>query len=1011
MRSIIVTKLKNIKLVNLIAISAIAILIVTVIGVDTKVAQAVSLGGHGAVDGNSGWSSTSPGRELIDHTNTLSAGTVRSAQVYFSSAGGAGQSIRIKVWRQNGANLDLVGESGVIDVSNHALGTVTVTLPSPIVAQAGDFPGITLLPGTSNLDAQTGAFTTLYRTGDTVSGSIAQSSFGTDGSAPAIEFFSTAPVTVTTLSSLGGFDNDSSVSLTINGSGFLTGATVKLSKTGSPDITASNVQVVTSSQITADFNLNGASLGYWDLTVTNLDATTYTKTSAFKVYQSGQAKMGGFDAVDGSSGYSPGGAPGRELVDRFNTLAEGTAKSGSIYISNTTGAGASIIFKVWRQNGTNLDLVGNSGSIDVSNLSAGAYTFPFPTPITAQFGDYAGVYISTTGNVNIDATPGSYNTLYRTGNTLSGSVAQSSFTSDNGFTFSIALFNVNSLTSINPSSGINNGPVSTTILGGSFVSGVTAKLTKTGQPDINATSVTVNSATSISASFDLTGKAFGKWSVVVTYPDTSTATIIDGFRINDNKLFMGIGDSIAEGHPAYHGPEHTGPSGNVLSEPWRYLADEIYWSYYNAGIGGNTASQVNSRIQALLDSKNPDTVYLHVGINDIATGVTLTSYLSTLDSILSKVTASGATLVIGQIIPDNEGSKMYIEDSKLWNASIEQWALDNNVKVAPTFLEMSDNSGSNDDAMLASYVTGDQVHPTVTGYAKLGYLYAQSALPSKKLSWGDTSFPTMSHNSIRWFLLGGGATVTGNSDTGSLSLPLNSTAVSNVFTLPPGSKPVTIKTNSSSGSVTLSYRTSPTNFTRNDGVIPWTAYTDTVTIPSDQFFQFKITGADAGTSVVTDATVYWSDVPTISAISAGTPTQTDATITWTTSVNGDSQVFYGLTNAYGSQSALNATQTTSHSTALSGLTAGTTYHYKVVSTNAYGNYVSSTDQTFTTQTSSHATSGSFIAKNRLPQQPTTPDTNQPTQQPPTTNTPQSELFPTNLKIQDSGDKVKNCKKY
>lgn len=125
---------------------------VFVFGVTAKPAHAASLGGNGAIDGNSGWSSGSaPGRELIDTSNTLSAGTVKSAQVYFSSAGGAGQSIRIKVWRLNGANYDLVGESGLIDVSNHALGAVTVTLPTPITAQAGDYPGIMLASGTSTI--------------------------------------------------------------------------------------------------------------------------------------------------------------------------------------------------------------------------------------------------------------------------------------------------------------------------------------------------------------------------------------------------------------------------------------------------------------------------------------------------------------------------------------------------------------------------------------------------------------------------------------------------------------------------------------------------------------------------------------------------------------------------------------------------------------------------------------------------------------------------------------------
>jgi hypothetical protein len=71
----------------------------------------------------------------------------------------------------------------------------------------------------------------------------------------------------------------------------------------------------------------------------------------------------------------------------------------------------------------------------------------------------------------------------------------------------------------------------------------------------------------------------------------------------------------------------------------------------------------------------------------------------------------------------------------------------------------------------------------------------------------------------------------------------------------------------------------------------------------------------------------------------GTPsvtgiTSTGATVTWTTDVASDSQVEYGTTSGYGSTSALNPAGVTSHSVTLTGLTAGTTYHYRVRSADA-----------------------------------------------------------------------------
>jgi len=73
-----------------------------------------------------------------------------------------------------------------------------------------------------------------------------------------------------------------------------------------------------------------------------------------------------------------------------------------------------------------------------------------------------------------------------------------------------------------------------------------------------------------------------------------------------------------------------------------------------------------------------------------------------------------------------------------------------------------------------------------------------------------------------------------------------------------------------------------------------------------------------------------------------------ATITWTTNEASDSQVEYGPTTAYGRSTARNASLVTSHPQTLSGLTAGTLYHYRVKSQDAAGNLATSGDGTFTT---------------------------------------------------------------
>lgn len=112
-------------------------------------------------------------------------------------------------------------------------------------------------------------------------------------------------------------------------------------------------------------------------------------------------------------------------------------------------------------------------------------------------------------------------------------------------------------------------------------------------------------------------------------------------------------------------------------------------------------------------------------------------------------------------------------------------------------------------------------------------------------------------------------------------------------------------------------------------------------------------GADVLTSVVNGSyaleTPQDTTAPTITNVTSAQITQTSAMITWTTDEPSTSQVDFGLTTAYGSSSALDTTQVSSHSISLAGLSAGTLYNYRVRSRDTAGNESVSTNQTFTTQ--------------------------------------------------------------
>ena len=92
--------------------------------------------------------------------------------------------------------------------------------------------------------------------------------------------------------------------------------------------------------------------------------------------------------------------------------------------------------------------------------------------------------------------------------------------------------------------------------------------------------------------------------------------------------------------------------------------------------------------------------------------------------------------------------------------------------------------------------------------------------------------------------------------------------------------------------------------------------------------------------------------PALSGVTATNITASSASILWATNAMCDSQVEYGLTTSYGSQTSLNGTLITNHLVTLAGLNANTTYHYRVKSRDAAGNLGVSPDYTFVTAATS-----------------------------------------------------------
>jgi lysophospholipase L1-like esterase len=312
-----------------------------------------------------------------------------------------------------------------------------------------------------------------------------------------------------------------------------------------------------------------------------------------------------------------------------------------------------------------------------------------------------------------------------------------------------------------------------------------------------------------------------------------------------------IGDSLAHAFP-----------GPVC--PWSALAVELGKSpsYYNDGIAGDIASSVAKRIDTALEVHSPSGVYLIVGSNDARwAGTTISSYLSSLDSILSSCRAHSAQLIMAQITPvTHNGGGHGLDETgqqqvKLFNAALEKWAYMNNIKVAPTYVQLTRNSTSYKDDLAVAY-SYDGCHMTSDGYTKFCQLLAHAAIPIKKRIWGDTSFPIFAHEGWSYWILSGTASITDDADTGTLSLAQNATADSTVQCIDSSGSNISLSATILQGSVNLRYRTLATNFNR-DYSGSWTTYSSPFTT-KNQFIQIRIENTGATEALVSDVTLSWA---------------------------------------------------------------------------------------------------------------------------------------------------------
>lgn len=204
-----------------------------------------------------------------------------------------------------------------------------------------------------------------------------------------------------------------------------------------------------------------------------------------------------------------------------------------------------------------------------------------------------------------------------------------------------------------------------------------------------------------------------------------------------------IGDSIAEGHPALHGRLHPNSDSydpNYVSQPGQLsyeFAKRWGLPVVNQAIGGQTSTQVRQRwgrdvlaqTVSVGDGRGsttlsfggqlPYAVYLHVGINDIATDVPVATIKDNFTFFAQSCRDNGLLLIVDNIGADSNTS-WFNATRRGYAAEINAWLKTTFKQQFPEvylvdYLDWSSN-GTGDLQTLRPSLFADDVHPTKDGY-------------------------------------------------------------------------------------------------------------------------------------------------------------------------------------------------------------------------------------------------------------------------------------------------------
>jgi len=365
----------------------------------------------------------------------------------------------------------------------------------------------------------------------------------------------------------------------VAGSGFTAGVGVRLTRTGSSDIPASNISVISTGKITCSISIPpSAAPGQWNVVVTKpADGSSASLANGFSVLPAIPAPtVSSMNVSNGNRGW-----PVTRSITGTNFVSGATSRMTRPGTPDIPATGCTVVSPT--QVICTYDLRDRSPSppnYDVvvinpdgkSGMRTNYFVLNSPAPTITSSSPSSGMQGTTVTITSLSGTnfqPGATVT-YSQGSTvlpltgvtvvsptrmtgtltIPGSAPTGSYsvtvTNTDGKTVTrTGVFTVTSnaptLSARSPSSGNRGWPLTFTLTGTNFQPGATVQLTRTGSPDIPVSSISVVNSTWITCTLNLLGvyvppgtggTGSSTWNVTVTNPDGKSVTRTNWFTVN-----------------------------------------------------------------------------------------------------------------------------------------------------------------------------------------------------------------------------------------------------------------------------------------------------------------------------------------------------------------------------------------------------------------------------------------------------------------------------------------------